>query len=236
MLEKLGCKVLNVPTIRITEPDDPDNIRNGLKNLSAFEWIIFTSANAVRYFFEFKNIDNDDIQKIKIACIGKKTAEVLKSFSLESQLIPDIFSNQGLLDKIQLFDIRGKHILLPVSNAATDELQKGLQALGVHVKRIEVYKNMPHRDSQWDTIYEKMDNNLIDCIAFYSPSALNAFAELIGENGISLINDKKIAIAVVGYATARAARENNFHPDIIPTVSDDEHFVEALKGYFGVMG
>ena len=83
--------------------------------------------------------------------------------------------------------------MLPVSNAAGDELQKGLQSLGAHVKRIEVYKNTPYRDLKWDTIFKKIEGKIIDCITFYSPSALHAFAKLIGEDGISMINDSSLA-------------------------------------------
>lgn len=234
MLENLGYNVLNIPTIQITDPDDPAHIQKLLKDTSSFEWIIFTSANAVRYFFKFCSGNDQEFRNLKIACIGNKTAEVLESFSIEPQLIPGTFSNQGLLNDIQKYEIRGKHILLPVSNIAGDELHTGLEALGAHVKRIEVYKNEPYKDSQWDTVYEKLENNIINCIAFYSPSALYAFTALIGDKGIAMINDKKIAIAVIGSSTARAAREKQLHPQIMPLQSDDKHFVEALEGYLGL--
>ena len=51
MLKKNGCRVLNVPTIEISEADNPEHLQKMLKEISAYDWIIFTSANAVRYFF-----------------------------------------------------------------------------------------------------------------------------------------------------------------------------------------
>jgi len=235
MLEKHGCLVLNVPTIEISEADNPEHLQKRLKDISAFHWIIFTSANAVRFFFSLKNPADDDLPQVKIACVGKKTSEVLNSFGFEAHLIPVIFSNKGLLDELNQYNIRGKHILLPVSNVANTELETGLRSLGAHVKRMEIYKNVPYKDPEWDSLYRKITDKLIDCLIFYSPSALKAFVQLIGEEGIELINRVKIPIAVIGSSTAQAAREHALHPEIIPSESDDEHLVEALKNHFGVM-
>jgi uroporphyrinogen-III synthase len=112
-LKNLGANVLLLPIIKITGPDDPDFIRTYLTDIGSFEWIIFTSANAIRYFFKFKNNDNNDLHKIKIACIGKKTAEVLKTYNLKPSLIPGTFTSEELLKAILKYDIRGKRILLP---------------------------------------------------------------------------------------------------------------------------
>ena len=115
---------------------------------------------------------------------------------------------------------------------AGDELQTGLKALGAHVKRIEVYKNIPYKDSEWEVTHQKIIDNEIDCLVFYSPSAMNSFAQMMQKEGIQIIKRNNIPIAVIGSSTAQAARENDLHPEIIPSVSDDEHLVEALSTYF----
>jgi uroporphyrinogen-III synthase len=228
-LKNLGAKILLFPIIKITGPDDPDSIRTYLTDISTFEWIIFTSANAVRYFFKFKNRDRNDMHKIKIACVGKKTAELLKTYNLTPVLIPSTFTNEALLKAIIKYDVWRKRILLPVSNIAGNELQEGLQTHGAFVERIEIYKNVPYRNSQREMLFQKIENKLVDCITFYSPSAINNFADLIGEKGITLINTRKIPIAVIGSTTAQAAREKNLNPGIMPAGSDEESFVEELE-------
>jgi uroporphyrinogen-III synthase len=233
-LKNLGAKVLLFPIIKITGPDDPDLIRTYLTDISTFEWIIFTSANAVRYFFKFKNNGRNDMHKIKIACVGKKTAEVLKAYNLTSLLIPSTFTSEELLKAILKYDVRRKRILLPVSNLAGNELQEGLQTHGAFVERIEVYKNILHRNSQKEMIFQKIENKSVDCLTFYSPSAINSFADLIGEKGITLINTRKIPIAVIGSTTAKAARGKNLNPEIMPAKSDEDTFVEELERFFEV--
>jgi uroporphyrinogen-III synthase len=235
MLKNFGANVLLFPTIKITGPDDPDLVRANLLDISAFEWVVFTSTNAVRYFFKFKNKEKRDIQKIKIACVGKKTAEALEIFNFTPTLIPEISTNYDLLETLLRQDVRGKRVLLPVSNIAGKDLQVGLEAHGALVERIEVYNNIPFRNSQMEVIYQKVDDNLIDCITFFSPSAINTFADLMGEEGINLINTRKIPIAVIGPTTALAARELNLKPTIQPPQSDEQSFVEEIKRYFGVM-
>jgi len=233
-LKNLGAKVLLFPMIKITGPDDPDLVRTYLTDLSTFEWIIFTSANAVRYFFKFKTNSRNDMHKIKIACIGKKTSEVLQSYNLRSLLIPVTFTSKKLLKAILKYDVRRKRILLPVSNLAGNELQEGLQMHGAYVERIEVYKTIGHKNSQKEMIFQKIENKSVDCITFYSPSAINSFADLIGEQGITLINTRKIPIAVIGPTTAKAARGKNLNPEIMPAKSNEDSFIEDLERYFGV--
>ena len=98
-----------------------------------------------------------------------------------------------------------------------------------------IYRNEPYENSQTDIFVGKVDKNEIDCILFFSPSAINTFADLIRDKGISLINVKKIPIAVIGTTTARAVRENGLQPAIMPLVSDEESFVEELIKYFSGM-
>ena len=231
-LKNLGAVVLLFPTIKITGPDDPDLIRTNLVDISTFEWIIFTSTNAVRFFFKFKSKEHRDVQKIKIACIGKKTTEALETYNIKPMLIPNIFTSHDLLKAILKYDVRGKHVLLPASNMAGKDLQVGLEAHGAFVERIEVYQNVPFRNSQKEMIYQKLDDNMIDCITFFSPSAINTFTDLMGEKGVTLINIRKIPIAVIGSTTAQAAREKNLQPTIQPSQSDDQNFVQELMKYF----
>jgi len=232
MLENLGANIVMFPTIKISSPDKPDQIRKKLRDLSDFDWIIFTSSNAVRYFFKYIHANNSAVQKIKIASIGKKTMEVLEEFHLTPAILPKIHTSNALLNAIVKHDIVGKRILLPVSNLAGNELQEGLLTNGASVERLEIYKNIPNKYSKKEQIFEKIDNRGIDCITFFSPSAINRFADLIGDEGIALINTNKISIAVIGSSTLLAARKKNLEPTIQPLHSDEQSFAEEINKYF----
>ena len=232
MLENLGAKIIMFPTIKISRPDKPDQIRKKLKNLNDFEWIIFTSSNAVRYFFKYIHANKSAVQKIKIASVGKKTTEVLEEFHLTPAILPKIYTSHALLHAIIKHDIVGKRILLPVSNLAGNELQEGLLTHGALVERLEIYKNIPNTYSKKELLIEKIDKRRIDCITFFSPSAIYRFADLMGDKGIALINTNKISIAVIGSSTLLAARKKNLEPTIQPLNSDEQSFAEEINKYF----
>jgi len=232
MLENLGARIVMFPTIKISPPDKTDQIRKRLRDLNDFEWIIFTSSNAVRYFFKYIHANKSTVQKIKIASVGKKTTEVLEEFHLTPAILPNIYTSQALLDAIIKHDIKGKLILLPVSNLAGKELQEGLLTHGAFVERVEIYKNIPNEYSKRELLIEKIDKCRIDCITFFSPSAINRFADLMGDKGIALINANKISIAVIGSSTLLAARKKNLEPTIQPLHSDEQSFAEEIDKYF----
>ena len=235
MLENLGATILLFPTIKISPPDNAAQIRKTLADLSSFNWIIFTSSNAVRYFFKFIDEKQNTLQKLKIACVGNKTTETLRGFHLIPTIIPDIHTSRELLDALLIHKVKGKRFLLPVSNLAGYNLQEGLQNHGALVERLVIYNNVPITNSKNELIFEKIDNHRIDCITFFSPSAVNTFVDLMGEKGITLINTKKIPIAVIGSTTSLAARKNHLNPEIIPAKSDEKSLLEELQRYFGTL-
>lgn len=231
-LKRLGTNVILFPTIKIVGPDEPEKIRAGLEDISHYSWIVFTSANAVSYFFKFVFRNEVDFKRINIACVGKKTAEVLGDFNLSPTLIPNKFSAQDIFEAMRKYDIKGKHILIPVSNLAAHEIENELQALGAIVKRVELYQTKTYKNPDTEMLHQKISDNLIDCVTFFSPSALNAFIQLMGEEVINEINSNQIAIAVIGSTTAKAAEEVKLKLIIQPMQSDSESFLQALKEYY----
>ena len=95
-LEALGATILLFPTIKITEPDYPDQIRKLVHDPVVYDWIIFTSANAVRYFMKYLNNSQKSLEKVNISCVGKKTAEILKKFNVTPALIPEKYTSEFL--------------------------------------------------------------------------------------------------------------------------------------------
>jgi uroporphyrinogen-III synthase len=231
-IENHGAKSLQFPTIRIIESDKRDKIVEKINTLTSFDWIIFTSTNAVHYFFKYIDSNRREFESLKIGCVGQKTAEKLAAFNLDPTVIPAIYTSQDLLKVLMVYDMKDLRILLPVSNLSGRELEEGLTSRGATVDRIEIYKTVPFENPERNLIIEKIDKNELDCITFFSPSAINSFASLIGQDGISLLNTRDIAIAVIGGKTAQAADKKGLHPDIIPIKSDEDSFIQELERYF----
>ena len=179
-LEKIGAKIFLFPTIKIIDSDNKDEIHDVIKKIEKYDWIVFASANAVKYFFQYVKSSNREFQKIKIACVGKKSAEELATFNLKSLVIPMNYSANGLLEAINKSEFKGTQVLLPGSNIARIELQKELHGLGAKVTKIEVYKNIPNDNVSKKEIIQYFNNSPIDCMTFFSPSAVNSFIQIVG--------------------------------------------------------
>ena len=231
-LEDLGAEVYQFSIIKIKAVESPNRILAIAGQLNDFDWIIFTSPNSIKYFMTFINKRKGSIHNHKIACVGSKTASMLTAFNLNPALIPEKYTTRDLLEKFQTFDLRKKRILIPSSNLARNDLEKGLQAFGAKVQRIEVYKNVPYDNPKKKNLHQRICNNSIDCITFFSPSAVNSFLEVMGEEIIQLINSSRIVLAVIGPTTAQAIIAKGLKPAIQPEKSESYSLVQALEKYF----
>ena len=231
-LEAYGAECLLFPTIKISEPDDWTECNKALLEINNYDWIIFNSANGVRYFWNRARVLNSKEYKNKIAVVGKKTLRELESFGLKADLIPETFSASGLIESFQKKNIRGKRILNPSSEIARDELQIGLKKLGAVVNRITVYKNECSQNQSTDDILNAIEQNAIDAVLFFSPSAFNCFTQILGPKVCGNLRNSKTIIAAIGSTTAETIKQGGFKVEIIPEKGFQEYMVEAVVGYF----
>ncbi len=102
-LEELGAEIIEFPTIEIVPPERYDELDISIDKINAYNWLIFTSRNGVKYFFKRffeKERDIRDLSGIKICTIGTKTAQEVKKYGLKVDLVPDEFRAEGLIETI----------------------------------------------------------------------------------------------------------------------------------------
>jgi len=229
----LNEKLANVflfPTIQLTDPDNIQNIHETANNVSNYDWIIFTSAIAVRFFLKFTNPNN--LKHVQIACVGKKTDTELNQYNLKADLIPNEFTSKSLLSEMQKLDLKNKQILIPCSSLSNDDLKNGFEKQGAIVNKLIVYVNSIFENPNKENLKEKIEKKLIDCITFFSPSAVNSFVQLIGNETVEQIKLQNIPIAVIGSTTEVAVKDYQLNPTIKPSISDNKNMVDALMDYF----
>ena len=103
-----------------------------IDKLTTYDWIIFTSANGVQFFFERlweKNKDIRDLKGIKICCIGPATARQIEDKGIKVDLVPEQFIAEGILQSFAAMDLKGRKILIPRAAKARDVLPEGLKNL-----------------------------------------------------------------------------------------------------------
>jgi len=157
--------------------EDYSQVDTVLKRLNKFDWIVFTSANGVRFFFQRLNAIKSDtraLASVKVAAIGKTTAESLTEFGILADMCPDTESSAGLLEKFSSIGVKDKKILLPQSEIASRELPEGLVDMGAIIEKLIIYKTIEIDPGDIDFDY-------IDQILFTSGSTVRAFIKRFGQ-------------------------------------------------------
>jgi len=223
-LEALGARVIECPTIEIAPVDDWTAVDDAIRRLRSFDWLLFTSANAVEYFMKRVQLSGQTCSN-SIAVVGTATARKLREWNLEPSIVPKEFRAEGLLNAMPANLYRAL-ILFPRAETARDLLPKELRRRGARVEIVTVYRTV--RPEQGVTsIAEIVASERIDCIVFTSPSTIKYLAESVGEPILKLLS--KVPIAVIGPVTGNTASKLGFQPRIVPNQSTIDALVAAIR-------
>jgi uroporphyrinogen-III synthase len=233
-IQKSGGVPVFFPTIKIGPLENYSNFDNALL-YSTFDWIIFTSTNTVDFFFKRASKLNVKIESSKIAAVGNKTAKRLEKYSTKVDLLPKEFTSKALAQMFKKEKILDKKILIPASSLAKNELRISLEEMGAIVETFVVYKVLYESPSSVEQVKNKLLNGDISCITFFSPSSIKGFTQLMGKNIVDTLNNKGVAVAVIGPTTKAAATKNGFSVNILPDKSEQESLMKSIIHFFNMM-
>ncbi len=182
-LRELGADVLEMPATQIARLDLAP-LRAAIKTLSAFDWIIFTSQNAVAIFWEQllgAGRDARGLAGIKLAAVGPATAGALLEHGITVDLIPNRFVAEGLLEMLRnRDDVAGATVLYVTAEGARDVLAAGLEAIGADVTVIEAYRSI--RDGEGaEKLSRDIEAGKVDLVTFTSASSVRAYVDSVGD-------------------------------------------------------
>jgi uroporphyrinogen III methyltransferase/synthase len=232
-LKKLGAEVIEFPTIEIVPPLSWRNVDHAIAQLKSYDWIIFTSANGVNFFFQRlkeKGKTRRSISGIKLCAIGPATAKQLKKKGAQVDYIPKEFVAESILRGFKRMGIEGKQILLARAEKARDVLPEGLKKMGAGIDVVEVYRTIKPKGGA-KRLRKLLEEKRPDVITFTSSSTVNHFAEL--PKGTDLKKAlKDIVIACIGPITARTVREAGLKVHIQAEEYTIPALTRAIAGYF----
>ncbi len=233
LLRKLGAEVIEFPTIEIVPPLSWKELDRAISRLRTYDWIIFTSANGVIFFWQRlreKGKSNRFPPSLQVCAIGPATANQLKERGASVHHIPAEFIAESILEGFQKMAIKGKRILLARPKKARDILPRGLRKLGVEVDVVEVYRTVKPKGGS-KKLSELLRDRKIDVIAFTSSSTVNHFAELLEKEDLQKLL-KGVAIASIGPVTAKTAKEWGLKVQIQPKQYTIPGLTQAIAQYF----
>ncbi len=231
-IEELGGTAVLFPTIKVIRLEDRTLVRDAVQNIDGYDWLIFTSVNAVTCFDELFDIPLVTDLDCRVAAIGTTTAKALRLRGLEVDLIPDRFSSEGLLDALDGSGVAGLRFLQPCSRIARNKLAEGLRSRGAEVNRVRIYDTIPNRNLDAEGMINAIKQGKIDCLTFFSPSSFEFFIDIVGKSTVNLIKDKGIPIAVLGSTTARAIEPLGINNLLRPSTSNEEALIQTMVDYY----
>jgi uroporphyrinogen III methyltransferase/synthase len=233
MLRAHGASPLEVPTIAVEQPRTPAPMERAVKGLISgrYQWIAFTSTNAVRAVrerFEEYGLDARAFAGVRVAAVGEVTADALIAWGITPELVPTgAQSSEGLLadwppydDVLDPID----RVLLPRADIATETLVAGLQELGWQVDDVTAYRTVRAAPPA-APIREALKGGGVDAVLFTSSSTVRNLVGIAGKPHESTV------IAVIGPATAQAVRDQGLRVDVESSEPSVPALVSALAEF-----
>ena len=232
-LRAYGAIPCEVPTIAVEPARTPAQMERAIKGLvdGRYAWVIFTSANAVRAVWEKfaeHGLDARHFGGVKIACIGEATAEAVRAFGIQPELVPGgDQSSEGLLAEFapydEIFDPVGR-VLLPRADIATETLAAGLTERGWEVDDVTAYRTVRAAPPP-EEIRNAIKSGGFDAVLFTSSSTVRNLVGIAGKP------HAKTVVAVIGPATAASAQEFGLRVDVQPETAAVGPLVDALAEF-----
>lgn len=226
-LERLGARVYGCPTIEIQAPESYADLDEAIGGLDSFHWIVFTSYNAVKYFFGrlgALGLDTRALGRCRICAVGPKTAAALEPFGVRADLVPSDYKAQGVVAAFANLDLTGKWVLFPRGDRAREVIPDELTRMGAQVMAPVAYANHTP-DGIPDQALLALEEGRVDCVTFTSSSTVQNLARILGENRFLHLMEG-VRIASIGPVTSKSCRELGLEVHMEPV----EYTLDALAG------
>jgi uroporphyrinogen III methyltransferase/synthase len=230
-LEDLGADVLEYPTIEIVPVRDPAPLDEALRNIANYDWMMFTSSNAVRGIaarMKAIGIDSRALAHLKFGVNGPSTAKALAEIGINADLVPDQYLASAMVELLNKENIVPNNVLFPRSEIGRETLANGLKELGSKVDEVVAYSTEPPNDT--GDLARAAYEEGIDFTTFTSSSTVRNLVDLLGGSP-DLINTSKTVI--IGPITGDTAKELNVNIDIQAQTQSIAGIVEAITAHSG---
>lgn len=197
-LSSLGARLSEIALIDLVPVDDPTTVDGYLANLENYDWVVFTSPNAVRFIaarIDAIGASIEELSNRRIAVIGPGTDRAVRALGFSPSLMPNVHDSEGLLSAMKPLD--PGTVFLPQSDLADELLERGLTRAGFAVTKVVAYRTVPNRTAA-DRMGRLLEQGRIDALVLTSPSNLQALSLEMGSKAI------RAAVVCLGRRTMMA--------------------------------
>ncbi|HHW60415.1 MAG TPA: uroporphyrinogen-III C-methyltransferase [Syntrophomonadaceae bacterium] len=228
-IKELGGQPIELPSIRIKPEENLEALYQAFVHLDSYQWIMFTSVNAVELFFaelRRKGKDVRSLHQAKLCAIGPATCQRLEERGFIVDVVPEEYRAEGLIKAMQGHLKAGERVLLPRARGARQVLPMALREMGAELDEVVLYEAVLETRLPSGLLEEVLQGQA-DYITFTSSSTVKNFVALLGKEHIPQF-DQDVSVACIGPITAETARQYGFTVDIIAQEYTISGLIEAI--------
>jgi uroporphyrinogen-III synthase len=228
-LEHLGAEIITLPSVAFAPANDSRSLDFALAELGTFDWVLFTSQNAVRFVsLRLEQLGLDRTMK-RIAAVGPATAEIARQQGFRVDYVATTHTAHSLAQELR-DSIGGGKVFLPRSDHSGDQIAVALREGGARVAEVVAYRTVaPEAPDR--SVLDSIRRAEIDVTIFASPSAFHNLDGFLGSGELSKLAEKS-RFAAIGPTTARAMRESGVRVHIEAEESSSAGLADAIAKYY----
>jgi len=232
-LSARGAIPVMLPLVSFAEPDDFVPLDRAIAGMQQFDWLVLTSAQAVRAVVQRAEDLGQPLlavgSRLQVACVGPVTAESARKANLPVAYVAVTHNGVALANELGS-KLQGAKVMLPRSDRADPDLPEALQRYGAQVTEVIAYRTLRPGETDQGGL-KKIAGGQADAVLFFSPSAVQHFAELFGSKQLGQIQDK-LAVTAVGPVTANALHKAGVERALVAADTTTASVVDALEKHF----
>ncbi len=233
LIRAQGGEPIECPTIDFIPPDDWAEVDAAIEQLATYHWLVLTSVNGVKAFMQrlwHHGRDARALAGLQVCCIGPRTAEEVRRFGIDADLVPETFQAEGLIDVLKRAGVSGQRVLLARAAQAREILPEELERSGAFVRVVKVYKTVVPAIER-ERVQQLFRDHLIDVVTFASSSTVRNFFQLFDEARDLRQRLNGTIIASIGPITANTIREMGLDVHVMATRNTIPALVQSLVDY-----
>ena len=209
-LRDLGADALELPVISLQPAADPQPLNSAIQQLETYDWLIFTSVNGVRFFFDRLDRSPRDLRNLRgrICAIGPATRKAIEAMHLKVDLMPAEYVAESVVASFSTFPLLGAQILLPRAAAARDIIPHQLTRRGAHVDVVEAYRTVVPENAATRAHEIFHSDRKPDWVTFTSSSTVKNLLAIAGREVLV-----GVRIASIGPVTSQTLRMHDLTVD-----------------------
>lgn len=209
-LHDLGAEVLSEPVFDIAPASDTDPLDRTLDRVGEFAWLVFTSRNGARMFCErllARGLDVRRLGGVRLAAVGPGTAEELRRYALQADLIPSTFRAESLAEELSPL-VKGRSVLLVRGEQGRDVLQELLGSSAAQIESVVVYRQVERPAPSAETL-ERLRSGAIGWVFLSSSNMARGFLAWLDEDLAGVVREK-VGLVSISPLTSDAIRSAGF--------------------------